>query len=251
VKKGFTVKTRSLLTVLFVALATAVSSLVLPTATAATSDEGPITSIIGGRPASEPYPFMAYVEDWCGGSLIKANWVITAKHCASPVPWVRVGNNDRTKGQKVNVIEEVRHPFADVKLLKLAESVSFTPIPIADPTAAVVGTTTRLLGWGQTCPIGACGDLSIYNNEFDTSIIEDNRCYRINPHEICTNNPNQGGDCYGDSGGPQITKVNGVWNLIGSDSRGTTSACGAGPSIYVDLTSPDVRPWISTKVGGL
>lgn len=245
-------KAKSLLAVLFVALTTALSGLALPTATAEPSDEGPITSIVGGRPASEPYPFIAYILEGCTGSLIKANWVVTAKHCWEGVPSVRVGNNDRTKGQSVPVIDEIRHNYADVMLLKLAESVSFTPIPIADPTSAAVGTATRLLGWGQTCPIAGCGGLSTYNNEFDTSVVADDRCYRINePYEICTDNPNNGGDCYGDSGGPQITKINGVWHLIGSDSRGTTSACGAGESIYVDLTSPEVRDWISTKVGGL
>jgi hypothetical protein len=246
------VKTRSLLTVLFVTLAAAVSGLALPTATAEPSDEDPITSIVGGRPASEPYPFMAYIVDGCTGSLIKPNWVITAKHCGPGITEVRVGDNDRTKGKRVGVIEEVRHRYADVELLKLAESVSLTPIPVADPSAATVGTATRLLGWGQTCPIAGCGPLSTYNNEFDTSVLEDSRCWDINEEfEICTDHPNDGGDCYGDSGGPQITKVNGAWQLVGSDSRGTGIVCGAFESIYVDLTSPDIRPWISTTVGGL
>ena len=242
-------KAKTLLALVIVAAAAAVSGLAPATAAA---DEGPVTSIVGGHKASEAYPFMAYIVDGCTGSLIKPNWVITAKHCTPGVASVRVGNNDRTKGKSVGVIDEVAHPYADVKLLKLAAPVSFTPIPIGDPAAATVGTATRLLGWGQTCAIAGCGPMSTYNNEFDTSILVDSRCYRINAaQEICTDNPNEGGDCYGDSGGPQITKVNGVWNLIGSDSRGTTSACGAGPSIYVDLTSADVRPWISTTVGGL
>jgi secreted trypsin-like serine protease len=241
-------KVKTLLALVIAALVTAVSG---PVPATAAAGEGLITSIVGGHKASEAYPFMAYIVDGCTGSLIKPNWVITAKHCPAATS-VRVGNNDRTKGRKVQVIDDIPHSYADVKLLKLAESVPFAPIPIGDPAAATVGTATRLLGWGQTCDIAGCGPMATYNNEFDTSILVDSRCYRINAaQEICTDNPNQGGDCYGDSGGPQITKVDGVWTLIGSDSRGTTSACGAGPSIYVDLTSADVRPWISTTVGGL
>ncbi|EMD25315.1 peptidase S1 and S6, chymotrypsin/Hap [Amycolatopsis azurea DSM 43854] len=245
-------KVKSMLAFFLVAMATAVSGFASPVAAAATGDEGPITSIVGGRKATEPYPFAVYIVDGCTGSLIKPNWVITAKHCNPAVKSVRIGNNDRTKAKSVGVVEQVPHRYADVKLLRLAESVSYAPIRIPGPEAATVGTATRLLGWGQTCDLANCGPMSIHNNEFDTSVLPDTSCYKINAgHEICTDNPNDGGDCYGDSGGPQITKVDGVWNLIGSDSRGTSIHCGASPSIYVDLTSPDVRPWIEKEVGGL
>ena len=88
-------------------------------------------------------------------------------------------------------------------------------------------------------------------NELDTSIVADSRCSGINgPYEICTNNTNgNSGACYGDSGGPQVRRVNGVWNLIGATSRAgnNNSTCATGPSIYVDL--PSIRSWISTQVG--
>ena len=242
-------KAKTLPALVVTALAIAVSGLVPATAAAG---EGPITSIVGGHKASEPYPFMAYIVDGCTGSLIKPNWVITAKHCNPAVTEVRVGDNDRTKAKSVKVIEDIPHRYADVKLLKLAESVPFAPIPVGNPADAAVGTATRLLGWGQTCDLPDCGPMTTYNMELDTSVLPDSSCYKINAaQEICTDNPNQGGDCYGDSGGPQITKVAGAWTLIGSDSRGTSIHCGASPSIYVDLTSADVRPWISTTVGGL
>lgn len=240
-------RAKSLLAVLFVALATAMSVLMLPSSAAATNTDDPGTLIVGGRPASEPYPFMVYAGG-CTGSLIKANWAVTARHCSTPSS-VRVGNNNRTQGLSVRVASSVSNPREDFKLLRLAQSVSFTPIQIA-AASGPAGTPTRLLGWGQTCPTRGCGSLPVMNQEFDTSILADSRCGGIRAAtEICTNNPNRGGDCFGDSGGPQIKKVDGVWQLIGSDSRGTTSACGAGPSIYVDLTS--VRAWISQQVGGL
>ena len=218
------------------------------TAPPATASEPLNPYIVGGRPASENYTFMVYIGG-CTGSLIKVNWALTAKHCGTPSS-VRVGSNDRTKGGTVvRVTRGVSHPTEDVKLLQLANPVTYQPIAIPAQSGPP-GTATRLLGWGVTCPTHGCGSMPAGNREFDTSIVADSRCGGIrSATEICTNNPGKGGDCYGDSGGPQITKVNGVWQQIGSDSRGTTAACGAGPSIYVDLTS--VRTWISQQVGTL
>jgi snapalysin len=116
-----------------------------------------------------------------------------------------------------------------------------------------VGTATRIIGWGQTCPVrGGCGAPTVAN-ELDTSIVSDSRCRGIiGSVEICTNNP--GGDagaCYGDSGGPQVRRVGGVWNQIGATSRSGngSSTCATGPSIYGDLSA--IRTWINSQVGGL
>jgi hypothetical protein len=116
-----------------------------------------------------------------------------------------------------------------------------------------VGTATRIIGWGQTCPTRGCGSAPTIANELDTSILADSRCLGIDgPVEICTNNTNgNAGACYGDSGGPEVRLVSGRWNLIGATSRsGNGSAvCATGPSIYGDL--PAIRSWINTQVGGL
>lgn len=231
---------------LLASLAVAAASVLTAPASLASEDVTPF--IVGGRPVTENYTFMVYVGG-CTGSLIKADWAVTAKHCGTPSS-VRVGSNDRTKGGTVvRVTRGVNHPSQDVKLLQLANPVTHTPIPIPQQ-ASPDGTATRLLGWGQTCPTRGCGRGPAVAHEFDTSILPDSRCRGIKgPNEICTNNPNKGGDCFGDSGGPQITKVNGAWRLIGSDSRGTSAVCGAAPSIYVDLTS--VRPWIVQQAGAL
>ncbi|MFD6684124.1 snapalysin family zinc-dependent metalloprotease [Micromonospora parva] len=213
------------------------------------SDIAPL--VVGGRPASENYPFMVYVSG-CTGTLIKGNWAVTAKHCSTPSS-VRVGSINRTSGGTVvRVTRAVNHPSVDVKLLQLASSVTYAPAPIPS-TSGAVGTATRIIGWGQTCAPRGCGSAPTVANELDTSIVADSRCSGINgPYEICTNNTNgNSGACYGDSGGPQVRRVNGVWNLIGATSRAgnNNSTCATGPSIYVDL--PSIRSWISTQVGGL
>lgn len=207
--------------------------------------------IVNGRPASENYPFLVYVSG-CTGSLIKANWAVTARHCPTPSS-VRVGSVNRTSGGSVvSVTGAVNHPSIDVKLLRLGSSVSFAPAPIPT-TSGPVGTATRIIGWGQTCPTRGCGSAPIGATELDTSILADGRCLGINgPGEICTNNTNgNAGACYGDSGGPQVRRVGGAWVLIGATSRSGngSSVCATGPSIYGDL--PSIRSWINTQVGGL
>lgn len=221
-----------------------------PTVDGAGTDDIGI-QVVNGRPATENYPFMVYVSG-CTGTLIKANWAVTARHCPTPAT-VRVGSVNRSSGGTVvRVLRAVNNPSIDVKLLQLASSVTHAPAPI--PTASgPVGTATRIIGWGQTCPQRGCGSAPAVANELDTSILADSRCSGINgPGEICTNNTNgNAGACYGDSGGPQVRMISGRWNLIGATSRAGNNnpTCATGPSIYGDLTS--IRAWINTQVGGL
>ncbi|MEV1146466.1 snapalysin family zinc-dependent metalloprotease [Micromonospora sp. NPDC049799] len=207
--------------------------------------------VVGGRPATENYPWLVYTSG-CTGTLVKANWVVTARHCSTPSS-VRVGSVNRTSGGTVvGVTRSVSHPTIDVKLLQLSSSVGYAPAPIPS-TSGAVGTATRIIGWGLTCPYRGCGSAPTVAHELDTSIVSDSRCIGINgPYEICTNNTGgNSGACYGDSGGPQVRKINGVWNLIGATSRSgnNNSTCATGPSIYGDL--PSIRSWINTQVGGL
>ena len=240
-------------TLLTAAVSAVAAGLLMPAAAVASPapEPPPVTQVVGGRPATENYPFMVYVSG-CTGSLIKGNWAVTAKHCPTPST-VRVGSIDRASGGAVvSVRRAVNHPRIDVKLLELASTVSYTPASI--PTASgAVGTATRIIGWGQTCPNRGCGYSPRVANELYTSIVDDRRCGSIDAaYEICTNNTNgNAGACYGDSGGPQVRLVGGRWVLIGVTSRaGNNSAtCATAPSIYGDLSS--IRTWVNQQVGGL
>lgn len=257
-------KLRSLLVGIAAAAAAAITGGSLAHAAPA---DGPVSPfIVGGGNATETYSFMASVQTtsgnhFCGGSLIKADWVVTAAHCVvgdSPGSvQVRVGTTDRTSGGTVaGVSQIIIHPSYrssnDIALLKLSSAVPQAPIKISASSGAV-GTATRIIGWGQTCPIrGGCGAPQILQ-QLDTSIVADRECKggRIaGSTEICTDNPNNNaGACYGDSGGPQIKKVNGVWELIGATSRagGRTSTCAVDPSIYTDV--PAFASWIAGHTG--
>ncbi|SDI07726.1 Trypsin [Actinokineospora alba] len=258
-------RARTLLVGLVAAAATALAA---PIASAAPED-GPVSPmIVGGGNATQTYSFMASMQSTtgshvCGASLIKADWAVTAAHCVvGRTPGntqLRVGTTDRTSGGTVvGVSRIIIHPnyrtTGDIALLQLSSAVSQTPIRIA-ATSGAVGTSTRIIGWGQTCPIrGGCG-APVILQELNTSIVADNQCKggRIDgPTEICTDNPNDNaGACYGDSGGPQIKAVNGTWELIGATSRagGRTSTCAVDPSIYSDV--PAYRTWITGYTGAL
>jgi snapalysin len=218
---------------------------------AAQPDPGPTVLVVNGRPATENYSFMVYVGG-CTGSLITPTWAVTAKHCPTPGT-VRVGSTNRTSGGTVATVRRaVENPTIDVKLLQLAAGVPHAPAVIP-ATSGPVGTATRIIGWGQTCAAAGCGGAPVIAHEADTSIVEDRRCGGINgPLEICTNNNNGAtGACYGDSGGPQVTQVNGSWQLIGVTSRAgnSDSTCATAPSVYGDL--PSIRGWLDQQVGGL
>ncbi|GAA2528455.1 serine protease [Pilimelia columellifera] len=244
-------KTRLRITVAAVVALAAVG--VASVAHAAPSD--PDARIIGGKVSTEKYPYTGQLGG-CGASLIAPKWLVTAAHCTSIARQVRLDSNSANSGGEViSIARRINHPRGkDIALLELSRPAVTAPIAIA-PSHPVVGTKTRIMGWGSTTPDGSSQSSRL--KELDTSVLDARQCANLpggvpaaDPNvELCTESPNSQGACHGDSGGPQIAQIDGVWHLVGATSRGAPRACAvrSSPSIYMSV--PAFLDWIRTTTG--
>lgn len=221
--------------------------------------------IVGGGNADQPYPFAVSLHSstgklFCAGALIAPAWVVTAAHCAfdkTPAGIsVRSGTNEVSQGGEVGQVAGIvvnpafntQSPAGDIALLRLATPAKAAPIALA--TAAAPGTTTRILGWGQTCPKVNCGQIPTTLQQLDTHIVEGAKCTSVfdGTAELCTDNPGgKSGACFGDSGGPEIVRDGDRWLLAGVTSRpgNNDPVCASAPSIYTSVVA--YAPWIAEK----
>ena len=212
--------------------------------------ELPQPMIVGGyqvNPACPDckYPFMVSLQSggwfgghFCGGSLVREDWVVTAAHCVvgeSPSSIdVKIGLhnvNGTTGNQTRDVVEIIIHPNYsnnslnnDYALLRLDEPITnFEPIQLCTDTnhdeEPVMATT---MGWGATSSGGSSSNFLL---EVDVPIDDSCGSYsnsEITNHMVCAGDSNGGEDsCQGDSGGPLImTNDEGEYELIGIVSWG-------------------------------
>jgi secreted trypsin-like serine protease len=240
----------------------------------------PGSDIIGGGPADPgEFQFMAaildesfggsdYNKQLCGGSLIAADWVLTAAHCvqgANPQDLaVAVGRTrlDSSQGVRRDV-EEVRvHPdynkpisFAhDAALLRLAPSATtITPISLGAVTPdhdrlENPPTILTVIGWGTTSVRKPSYPDAL--QEVDVPAVDDGTCrsaYKSSLDAatmVCAGAPNID-SCYGDSGGPLFARNGSSPIQVGIVSWGNGCAKKRFPGVYSEVNNTEIRSWIS------
>lgn len=231
------------------------------------------TRIVGGSVAgSADNPFQValltksvantFDAQFCGGTLIKANVIVTAAHCsdfvtAGQVQVLTGTRNLNNTGVRRNVTRIAIHPSwnsntfdYDVAVWTLSSSA--TGIPLASLASAdpAVGTNLLVTGWGAlseggsfptslrkvTVPLVSrtnCNDANSYNGQ-------------ITARMLCAGFDAGGKDsCQGDSGGPLARSS----VLTGIVSWGDGCARANKHGVYTRVSNSSVRSFIVTQAG--
>uniref|UniRef100_A0A8C7XRA7 Hepatocyte growth factor n=1 Tax=Oryzias sinensis TaxID=183150 RepID=A0A8C7XRA7_9TELE len=236
------------------------------------------TRIVGGGPVGiSEGSWMVSIHKgsahWCGGSLIRDEWVLTDRQfilsfiCPnlelSVVPdlseyrvWlgvsdIREGAFDLSKRQEVSIAHVICGPNnSSLALLRLskpalpADNVHTIQLPVAG-CSIPEGTVCKMYGWGETKGTGHDDALKAVS----LPIVSTNRCremHKGNLHitnaKICAGGRKNEGVCERDYGGPLVCQDGDFRVIVGVSVHGRGCARANQPSIFINV--PFYTQWI-------
>ncbi|MCA2212871.1 S1 family peptidase [Jidongwangia harbinensis] len=217
-------------------LAAALTGAVAIPAAATAVPDGP-DNIIGGSTVSSA-PWAAAVLSngsfTCSGTVISANYVLTARHCISGTMSVRIGSVNRSSGGVTRTVSSTSTRY-DLALMRLSSSVSTTYMPLSSAYPPV-GSTNSIYGWGMTCYSGCSASTTL--KTATVQVTSTNQSDAYGGRAIGSTRIN-GNAWRGDSGGPQV--YNGAQVGVASTANGTSAQ-------YYGSVAYN-RSWISSVSG--
>lgn len=212
---------------------------------------------------------------FCGGSIINANWVLTAQHCVDggSADMRVVAGITRVSQQSTGQIRAINGVATypgysdpsvgkDVALVHLATPLDLSganaqAIGLVTPADEAAGATnagvvTRVTGWGTLSSGGSSPDVL---QTVDVPVVSNAQAstlygQTITADQVAAGVLNTGGkdSCQGDSGGPLSVTVGGTRKLAGVVSWGEGCAAAQYPGLYARVSS--FQTWIAARVNG-
>jgi secreted trypsin-like serine protease len=240
--------------------------------------------VVGGRAVPNgKYPFVAalldtrnggsaYRQQFCGGTLIDRNSVLTAAHCVDGVParYLRVAVGRTVLNSRQGTLRRVSRVFVhpgyapdrnmgyDAAVLKLNKAVKGTrPVRLAGGNQDFLekpGRRATVAGWGNTTvqpPDGSnATDYPNRMREASVPLVSDRRANNVykseyQPRIMVATYAARKGVCWGDSGGPLLSRTGGAYRQSGIVSFG--AGCGARgyPQVYTEVNAYANKRFIS------